>query len=286
MFILGIASHKTTKGITPRMKPFRRFLRAGTLSLIALLCLPSLSYSANAGDEDRHFWEEWNEFITDLIQKELETPDPWESWNRKVFAFNDFADRYALAPVARSYQWITPDPVEKGIGNMFANLREVSTILNDLLQFKFGQAASDSGRLLINSTVGIAGLFDVASPIGLEKHNEDFGQTLGYWGVGSGPYLVVPFLGSFTVRDGLGAPIDAYTDYIRTIDHIPTRNQLYATRIISQRASLFSAEKLISGDRYAFIRDAYLQRREYLVNDGVIQDTFGDEDYEDEWDEE
>ncbi|ARN76431.1 hypothetical protein BST96_14905 [Oceanicoccus sagamiensis] len=252
-----------------------------------LLCLPAISHAQTATEEDdRRFWDVWNAYIVELVEQELSTPDPWEPLNRKIFAFNDFADRYALTPVAKGYQWITPDPVEAGIGNMFSNLLEVTTILNDLLQLKFGQAASDTGRFLLNSTVGLLGLFDVATPIGLEKHEEDFGQTLGYWGVGPGPYIVVPIFGSYTVRDGLGAYIDTYSDYVTNIDHIPTRNQLWLMRNIDKRAGLFAAEELITGDRYAFIRDAYLQRREYLVNDGVVVDSFGEEDWDDDWDEE
>ena len=128
--------------------------------------------------------------------------DPWEGLNRKIFAFNDTLDKYALKPIAEGYQWITPDPVEDGVSNVFSNLWELTTIANDLLQFKFGQAASDTGRFLVNSTVGLLGIFDVASHMGLEKHQEDFGQTLGYWGVEPGPYIVAPLFGSFTLRDG------------------------------------------------------------------------------------
>lgn len=248
--------------------------------------LSSLSYSEDSLEPDPRFWEEWNEFVAELIERELEAPDPWETMNRKIFAFNDVVDRYTLRPVGKAYQWLTPDLVEQGIGNVFSNLGEVTVIANDLLQFKLVQALSDSGRFLLNSTVGIAGLFDVASPIGLEKHAEDFGQTLGYWGMGAGPYLVVPLLGPYNLRDGFGAYADSYSDLVARVDHIPTRNQLWLLRIIDKRVSLFAAEELITGDRYTFVRDAYLQRREYLVNDGVIEDTFGENDWaEDDWDE-
>ena len=260
--------------------------------LLSLLLLLSTAATAEAQtpqeDGDARFWEVWNAYIVELVEQELSTPDPWEPLNRKIFAFNDFADRYALTPVAKTYQFITPDPLEAGIGNMFSNLFEITTILNDLLQLKFGQAASDAGRFLLNSTVGLLGLFDVATPVGLEKHEEDFGQTLGYWGMGSGPYIVVPIIGSYTLRDGVGAYIDSYSDYVTDLNHIPTRNQLWLMRNIDNRARLFAAEELITGDRYTFIRDAYLQRREYLVNDGVVVDSFGEEDWDDEddWDEE
>jgi phospholipid-binding lipoprotein MlaA len=130
-------------------------------------------------------------------------------------------------------------------------------------------------------------MFDVASSIGLEKNNEDLGQTLGYWGLGAGPYLVVPFFGSYTFRDGLGAYGDIYSDYISGISHIPTRNQVWGVRVLDRRASVFAAEGLITGDKYTFLRDAYLQQREYMVKDGVVEDTFGEEDTEwgdEDWD--
>lgn len=234
--------------------------------------------------EDLVFWEQWNAYIAELIRDSLETPDPWEGWNRKVYAFNDVADRYALKPVAKGYRYITPDPVEIGISNVFANLFEIRTIANDLLQFKLLQAASDTGRFVINTTLGLVGIFDVATVIGLERHREDFGQTLGYWGVGSGPYLVLPLLGSNTVRDSFAMIPDSYLDLIpEEVDHVRTRNQLMVTRLISGRAALFTAEELITGDRYTFIRDAYLQRREFLVNDGAVEDSFGEEDFDESW---
>ena len=235
--------------------------------------------------DDQSFWSSWRQFITDIKESNLNhNPDPWEGWNRKVYAFNDRADRWVLKPLAKGYQWITPDPVESGISNVFSNLLELRTIVNDLLQWKLAQGAADTGRFLINSTIGLVGIFDVASPLGLEKHNEDFGQTLGSWGVGSGPYMVVPFFGSYTLRSGTGAVIGTQTThYTHFIDHARTRNQIYIVDVVDRRASLLAAEKLITGDRYTFIRDAYLQQREFLVNDGVVEDTFGEEDYEDDW---
>ncbi len=251
---------------------------------ILFFCVAQLT-RADMEEEAASFWEEWNAYVTELIRNEMQSPDPWESFNRKIFAFNDAADRYVLLPLTRAYRWVTPDPVERGIGNMFSNLKEVRTVANDLLQFKFGQAASDTGRFVVNSTVGLLGFFDVASPLGLEKHSEDFGQTLGYWGVGAGPYLVVPILGPYTLRDGVGAFPDNSVDYISNLEHVRTRNQLMALRVIDTRAELIKAEELISGDRYTFIRDAYLQRREYLVKDGEVEDSFGDDESFDEWDE-
>jgi phospholipid-binding lipoprotein MlaA len=207
-------------------------------------------------------------------------PDPWESVNRKIFVFNDFADRNVLKPIAKGYQWVTPQFLQDGVHNIFDNVGEVGNIANSLLQAKFRYTANDSGRLLVNSTFGLLGFFDVASHWGLEAHDEDFGQTLGYWGVHTGPYLMVPLLGPRTVRDGFGSVADAYSDPIPyAITDVPTRNQVLAGRVIDNRAQLLKAEELISGDRYIFLRDAYLQRREFLVKDGVVEDSFGSDDF-------
>lgn len=210
---------------------------------------------------------------------EAKNPDPWEGFNRGVYTFNDGVDRFFLKPVAQGYQAITPDPVEDGIGNVFSNLFEVRNIVNDVLQWKWGQAANDTGRLLVNSTVGIVGLFDVAQHAGLKRsEGEDFGQTLSAWGVGQGPYLVLPFMGPSTLRDLGGMPVDFFTNPIRYVDHVPTRNTAYATDLLETRASLIEAEDLISGDKYSFMRDAFLQRREYLILDGEVEDDFGSDD--------
>ena len=203
--------------------------------------------------------------------------DPWENWNRKVFAFNEVLDTYALKPIAKGYRAVTPDPVEKGVRNAFANIGEVVTIVNDVLQGKFSQAGNDTGRLLINSTIGIAGIFEVAEGLGLEKNDrEDFDQTLAVWGVGSGNYLVLPFFGPSTVRGAPGLYVDGLTLPILYVDHVPTRNTLYGADLISLRAELLDSEKLVAAaDKYTFIRDVYLQRREYLINDGDVEDDFG-----------
>jgi len=209
--------------------------------------------------------------------KQKENPaDPWEGFNRGVFAFNDTIDGAVVKPLAKGYKAVTPDVVETGVSNVFSNLGEVGNIVNGLLQFKIGQASNDTGRLLINSTFGLAGLFDVAKHMGLEKGTgEDFGQTLAAWGVDSGPYIVLPFLGPTTLRDGVGLPADSYLNPVTHIDHVPTRNTTFATELLDTRASLLGAEGAISGDKYSFIRDAYLQRREYLINDGQVEDDFG-----------
>ena len=210
-------------------------------------------------------------------------PDPWEPFNRKIYAFNDFADRYFLKPVAKGYDKITPQFLEDGVHNIFSNVGEVDNFLNSLLQAKFKNSAESGGRFIINSTIGLLGFFDVASKMGMQVHEEDFGQTLGYWGVHSGPYLVVPLLGPRTLRDGFGSVGDAYTDPVpRAIDHVPTRNEVLGGRVIDTRAQLLKVEELISGDRYIFMRDAYLQHRQFLINDGAVQDSFGNDDYFDE----
>ncbi len=207
--------------------------------------------------------------------------DPLEGYNRVMFSFNDKADRWVLKPIARSYRYVTPDFLERGVSRMFSNLGEVLNVANDLLQGKIGQAGNDGGRLLINSTLGIAGFFDVAKHAGLERSDgEDFGQTLGVWGMGEGVYVVLPFLGPSTLRDAPALLVDSVFNPIAEIDHVPTRNQLYGTGAVSARADLLDAEKLVKGDRYTFVKDVYLQRREFLVNDGEVEDDFGDDGYD------
>lgn len=204
--------------------------------------------------------------------------DPWEGFNRGVFSFNETLDKYLLKPVAQGYDYVTPSPVRTGIGNFFNNIGEISTVANDLLQGKFKQAGLDSTRFLVNTTVGVAGLMDIGSRIGLERHDEDFGQTLGYWGLGSGPYLMLPFLGPSTVRDTAGLVPDYYISPYNNIDDNTIRYSLRGLQIVDLRANLLEAEKLVAGDRYSFFREAYLQRREFLVRDGAIQDDFNDDD--------
>jgi len=207
--------------------------------------------------------------------------DPFESYNRAAFEFNDGVDRYLLKPVATGYDTITPAPVQKGIHNFFSNLDDVIVIFNDLLQLKFIQLASDTGRFLVNSTLGIAGLIDWASDMGMPKHQEDFGQTLGYWGVPEGPYFVVPFWGPSTIRDTAGLLVDsAQFDPVwqQLEDGFPPVRRktsdswnLTIVESIEVRASLLKAEGILNEaalDRYAFIREFYLQRRLNQVHDG------------------
>lgn len=195
--------------------------------------------------------------------------DPLESFNRGVYQFNDTVDKAIAKPVAQGYNAVMPLPGKIMVSNFFSNLDDVIITANDLLQFKFAQAVSDGARFLFNSTFGVFGLLDVAYR--LEKHNEDFGQTLGYWGVDSGPYLVLPILGPSTVRDGVGLYVDSRPSRLRHVDHIRTRNQLFLTKAVNRRAQLLDQEKVLDEaalDRYEFIRDAYLLRRQSLVYDG------------------
>ena len=200
--------------------------------------------------------------------------DPWEGFNRSMFAFNDTLDTYALKPLAQGYRTVTPDFVETGIGNFFNNVGEVRNLTNNLLQGKLHAAGVDTARLLFNSTFGLLGFFDVASKMGLQRNDEDFGQTLGAWGLGSGPYLVLPFLGPSTVRDGFARIPDSYNGMYMHIDDVRTRNQLLGLDVLNARASFLDAERLIQGDRYTFLRNVYLQNREFKVRDGVVEDDF------------
>lgn len=200
--------------------------------------------------------------------------DPWENFNRAIFTFNDKLDIYALKPAAQGYQAVTPQFLEEGIHNIFGNLGEVGNLGNNLLQGKLHDAGVDTSRLLFNSLFGVLGFFDVATRMGLPRSDEDFGQTLGAWGLASGPYLVLPLLGPSSVRDAAGKLPEGQLQPYPYIDHVPTRNVSRGVELIDMRASLLSAEKLIVGDKYAFIRSAYLQSREFRVNDGQVEDDF------------
>ena len=196
--------------------------------------------------------------------------DPLEGVNRAVFGFNEGFDKVLLKPVATAYKTVVPEPARQCVGNVFANINDIFVSINSLLQGKVGDAVSDACRVLVNTTVGIAGCFDVASKIGLEKHHRDLGQTLGKWGFSSGPYVVIPFLGPSSVRDGIGTGITSYLDPVWNINHIPTRNVLAATRAVNTRAELLSAGGVLDEaalDKYSFVRDAYLQRRQGMVED-------------------
>ncbi|MEQ8802967.1 MlaA family lipoprotein [Haliea sp.] len=203
-------------------------------------------------------------------------PDPWEGLNRPIFEFNERLDQYLLKPVAKGYQAVLPDPAERGVSNFFSNLRDANSTINAVLQGRPGGAARAGSRFLLNSTIGVLGLFDVASRMGVEPYRTDFGHTLAIWGLPPGPFLMVPMLGPRTVRSGTGTVFDAFTSVEVTIDDVRLRNSLFGLELIDTRARLLKAEELMSGDRYIFVRDAYLQQRRALVNDGVLEDNFSD----------
>jgi len=199
--------------------------------------------------------------------------DPLEPLNRAVYQFNDGLDKIIMKPVATVYREVLPDFVRTGVTNFFNNLYDILTALNNLLQGKIADAASDVGRIAVNTTIGLAGLIDVATEVGLEKHKEDFGQTLGRWGIGDGPYLQIPFLGPSSIRDAVGTFVDVKVDPIGWIwrNHMATRNSLWGLYFVNLRASLLDSTKILEEaalDPYEFQRDAYLQRRRNLVYDG------------------
>lgn len=197
--------------------------------------------------------------------------DPLEPMNRAVYTFNEGLDTVLIKPLATIYEGVVPEFIRSGISNMFSNVNDIIVALNNLLQGKVNAAGSDVSRVIVNSTVGVLGFFDVASKIGLEKNDEDFGQTLGYWGVGDGPYLMLPFLGPRTLRDAAGTVVYVAVDPISHIDPPRDRNQVAALRLISDRANLLGASKVLETaaiDPYEFLRDAYLQRRRNLIYDG------------------
>lgn len=197
--------------------------------------------------------------------------DPIEGFNRAMFDINDALDKGFVKPVAQAYDTVLPPQLRTGISNFFGNIDDVFIAVNNLLQGKVTSAASDVGRVFLNTTIGVAGIFDVATEFGLEKHDEDFGQTFGRWGVSDGPYLVLPLLGPSTVRDSFGQALDINFDPAANIDKVPTRNSTVALRGINDRARLLPTDKIVEEaalDRYAYIREAYLQRRRSKVYDG------------------
>lgn len=215
------------------------------------------------------------------VSSEPNPADPWEGFNRKVFAFNDVLDRYALRPAAQGYDYITPDPLQKGVSNFFDNLGEIHTTFNSLLQGKPRNAGISSTRFLMNSTFGLAGLLDPATHAGFIVDDEDFGQTLAVWGVPEGPYLVLPFYGPSTVRTAASLPVDYYTYPLTYVEDDTVRYTLRGLEVLDARSQLLDQEELLRGDRYSFIRDAWLQRLRFEVNDGEMEDdSFIDNDFD------
>ena len=207
-------------------------------------------------------------------------PDPWIGMNRGLYGFNDALDTWFLRPIASGYDKIMPDPFQRGVSNVFDNIGTPAVAINQFLQGKPGAGSVDVGRFLINSTIGLLGLFDVANQMGLRQHEEDFGQTLAVWGLPQGPYLIVPLRGSSTVTHAGGMIVDAFLNPVRFLRPVSHRNVVYGLSFVDLRARLLGAEALISGDEYLFIREAFLQRRTYLINDGEIEeDSFLDDDF-------
>jgi phospholipid-binding lipoprotein MlaA len=202
--------------------------------------------------------------------------DPWQAINRPVYEFNKAFDGLVIRPIASVYRELVPAPAKGGVRNFFNNLDDVNVVVNDVLQLKFRQALGDSCRFLVNTTVGLGGLLDPGSSLGLYKHYEDFGQTLGYWGMGDGGYLMLPVLGSSTLRDAVGTVPDIMLNPVRFITDSKVRTSVALLDIVDTRSSYFAAETMIRGDEYVFVRNAYMQRREYLVADGKIEDDLDD----------
>lgn len=252
--------------------------------------LDSSAINGRAGDKNQ---KEESESFNGPVFKNAAPPaaypaysrrDPWESTNRAVFKFNESVDDYVFRPVAKGYKWLMPDPLEVAVGNVFSNLNDIPVTLNNLLQLKFNNALTSSTRLLLNSTFGLAGIVDLASGIGIEKHDEDFGQTLGYHGVSSGPYVVLPFLGPSSARDAGGRVLDLAADpvFVGSFFVAPFIGPIVGgSRATDARAGLLSSEKTLDEaalDKYEFVRDAYLQRRRSLVHDGNPPKSEEDDD--------
>jgi phospholipid-binding lipoprotein MlaA len=219
--------------------------------LIALLAAAVLSGCATTGGSEPH--------------------DPWEKFNRGTFAVNDAVDRAVLKPVAEGYVKVVPGFAREGVSNFYSNLEDVGTALNNILQGKVVEGLGDAGRFVVNSTLGIFGLWDVATPMGLEKHYEDFGQTLGWWGLQPGPYLVLPLLGPSTLRDAPARAVDPSWYYSEAIDPERVYWMMRGLDIVRTRADLLKAEGIVQEaalDKYSFIRDAWWQRRRSQVYDG------------------
>lgn len=228
----------------------RRILRAMLAAVLGALLLVGCASTSGIGSDPR---------------------DPFERYNRGMFEFNDALDRTIIKPLASRYIEYLPDFVRTGVNNFFGNLGDVWTAVNNYLQAKPVHGTQDVARVIFNTTFGLAGLIDFATPMGLPKHEEDFGQTLAVWGVQSGPYLVLPIFGSSTVRDGLAKPVDIYADPLNQFGGEPFRNGARVLRVVDTRAELLGATSLLEDvafDRYQFLRDAYLQRRQWRIRDG------------------
>lgn len=240
----------------------KRVARSAAI-VVGLLSLACSQLALADEDYDDDYWSSG-----------VKNPDPWEKLNRPIFKFNDTLDRWTLKPIATGYRKITPEPVRRGVHNVFLNIGEVRNFTNNVLQAKFHDASIDTARFMFNTTFGVLGVFDVATPMGLQRNHEDFGQTLGKWGIVSGPYVVLPLFGPSSVRDTVGMVPDYFTTPYPYISNHKYGWMLVGVQAVDLRSELLPAENLIIGDRYVFIRNAYLQNREYLVKDGDVEDDF------------
>jgi phospholipid-binding lipoprotein MlaA len=254
------------------------YMRTLLLTTASVLSLSLIFNSAMADDAEQLAGAPVEESRAALVKSPV---DPWEKFNRSMFSFNMGADKYFIKPLAKTYVRITPGFFRRGVDNALSNIMEIPSALNGLLQGNFRGAAHDTGRLLVNSTLGLAGILDVAQYMNLKQtDHEDFGQTLAVWGVSSGPYVVLPLLGPSNLRDTSAVPVDWYTDPKTYIDHIRTKNTVRGASILNTRANLMPLEKGITGDKYVFFREAYLQRRNFLINNGQVEDSFGEDEEE------
>ena len=209
--------------------------------------------------------------------------DPWESFNRSIYSFNNTADAYVIKPVAQGYAYLMPEIGRKGVNNFFNNLLDVNGALNGFLQGRFDRGLENVGRVIINSTVGIFGLFDVATALGVPQYQTDFGHTLSIWGVPQGPFVMVPFLGPRTVRSSVGTAFDAYASPLGQMGNSDPAWGLRVFNLVDLRAGLLGADELLSGDQYIFLRDAYLQQRRLQTSDGQLVDDCSE--FDDGWEE-
>lgn len=210
--------------------------------------------------------------------------DPWEGYNRWMFEFNDASDRILIKPVARGYDAIMPEPARIGVNNFFSNFYDFNGVLNALLQGRIEEALNNTFRVITNSTVGLLGLFDVASMTGIPRYETDFGHTLSIWGVPRGNFVMLPFIGPSTVRSASGMAVDAFASPTGQLMNDEAYWGLRVFNLIDLRAGLLDAEEIITGDRYVFYRDIYLQNRAMLESDGQVKDDFSE--FDNDWDEE
>ena len=210
-----------------------------------------------------------------------EINDPFEDLNRDIFVFNEKLDEKILKPTALVYRKVTPQFARTGVTNFFNNLEEIDTTINQVLQGEIKYAFNDAGRFVINTTIGLFGLIDIASKMGLEKHEEDFGQTLGVWGVSSGPYIMLPFLGPSNPRDLMSRPISSFLSGTFAMEDNDVKFTLVGIDALETRERLLDAETLIIGDKYMFVKDAYVQSREYEINNGSTEDDVFLDDMDD-----